>query len=310
MDPIQNGNPREQNKIPSQNVPSIRTYKSDVAEFIKREGKTLADIAIAESAKQSNVLKEEAVAPAIKKRATYIVGAIVVLVIISILTLWLILRPSPNANPATAAGTQISIFVSGIKEKTVSIDGQNENEALSTINLALEENSPFLVLKVTSQKKSDGAILMTSRDFLEKMGIYPPGDLIRSFTDNFAIGSIGGKARFLVIKNSYYSGAFAGMLEWENKMIGDLHNLLNLAPIKNSNLIKTATTGTTTALSQIKLSQFEDGVVANRDARIFRDRSGATTLLYLFPDNNTIIITGSESIARVITEKLLRMGSK
>lgn len=52
---------------PTPKAPTLHTYKTDVAEYIKKEGKTMADIAIAESQRQTNVLREEEVEKIILK---------------------------------------------------------------------------------------------------------------------------------------------------------------------------------------------------------------------------------------------------
>lgn len=301
---------KKQNLNPTEEIQSLRTYKSDVAEFIKREGKTLADIAIAENSRQSNALKEEADRPKTAKKALYIIVAIVALIGISTLVFWLTLKLKPDTASTVVTNTEEpSLFVSNIKEKTVSIQNQGENGTLSTLGIALKESNPFLVLQIDFEKTPGEIKPISSRDFLEKIGVYPPSDLVRSLTERFAIGSIAGKSRFLILKNNYYSGAFAGMLGWEKDIINNLRDLLDLPPAKSSNVI-TTTIGTTTIISQITQSQFKDSIVANRDARVFKDGSGTTILLYLFPDNDTIVISSNENTAKIVTEKLLRSGSK
>src|SRR3989344_3021259 len=124
MEPEEIKKPGAEN--PTENVQSLRTYKSDVAEFIKREGKTMADIAIAENSRQSNVLKEESDLPNNRKKALYLIGGVIVLIIITLGIFWFILK-STKTTPAISADGQIisSMFVSGIKEKVVLIDSQN-----------------------------------------------------------------------------------------------------------------------------------------------------------------------------------------
>ena len=309
-DKIENETDFEKTEAPALNtnneVASIRTYKSDVAEFIKREGKTLADIAIAESSRRTNLLKEEISTPIIRRKAIYIIGAVFFLVALSIGTLYFILKPKSNPAPIPTTGkTDKALFVSGIKEKNFSIGKQNGESVLSAISIALKEVTPFLALHLVSENNLGEESLISSRDFLERIGVYPPGVLIRTLSPDLALGSIGGKARFLVIKNNYYGGAFSGMLQWEKTMVDDLRNLLDLDAIKSSRS-KTEIVGATTSISQLAVSGFKDALIANRDSRIFKDGSGAIILLYLFPDNNTIIIAGSENTAKIVVEKLLR----
>ncbi|HEY9584655.1 MAG TPA: hypothetical protein VJI33_03720 [Candidatus Paceibacterota bacterium] len=292
----------------SQNeVASVRTYKSDVAEFIKREGKTMADIAIAESARNTKTLKEGGEAPTLRKKALYIIGAIFTLIIVSLGVFYFALKPRQDSPVMTETGEIApAMFVSGIKEKKVSIGMQSVSGTLSSLDIALKDIHPFLGLIIMSEDRLGQETLLDSRAFFERIGIYPPAVLIRTLDDQFSVGSIGGKARFLVLKNNYYSGAFSGMLQWEEKMAEDLRTLLSLPVEGGTGAIKTVA-GTTTMISGFLDSGFKDAVIGNRDTRIYKDASGKTILLYLFPDNNTIIIAGSESTVKIVYEKLLKL---
>jgi hypothetical protein len=307
MPPQPSQNQPDQTPPPNQGgdgIVPIHTYKSDVAEFMKTEGKTLADIAIAENARHSKYLEEEAAKPERTKKLLRIGGAVLVLVVVSILIIYLASSKKPTS--PVSANSAPSMFVSGINEKGVSVEKLNQASATRAIAAALKESAPFLALDVTVKDAKGMDTAVNSSSFFEKLGIYPPADLLRALSGQFAIGSIGGKVRFLVLKTNYYAGAFAGMLEWEKSSIEkDLRGLLDL-PALNSSGIITAGSGATTTLISINQSVFADTVISNRDTRILRDGSGATILLYLFPDNNTIVITGSENAAKIVTEKLLK----
>jgi hypothetical protein len=109
---------------------------------------------------------------------------------------------------------------------------------------------------------------------------------------------MGGKARFIVLKTSYYANAFSGMLKWEKNIYSDLKNILDL---KNESF---ETTGTTTDSYSLKTSMFYDGIISNRDSRILRDGQNKTLLIYSFIDNETLVIASNENLLKTLTQKL------
>jgi hypothetical protein len=285
---------------PTPKAPTLHTYKTDVAEYIKKEGKTMADIAIAESQRQTNVLREEEVEKNNFKISKKIVLIILGLVVLGGLAIFIsfALKPKPYEElPKTA--NRKEIFVSSVTEKTIFLSNKEKEDALDGVSTALKEVDPFLVLNITAGKEKSPSLL-TSGQFLEKLDIYPPGDLIRSMRDEYAIGSVGGQARFLVLKTNYYSGAFAGMFSWEKTMEKDLKKLLDLKPAQEAKI------GSSTSPTDIKTKAFFDGIIMNRDARILRDAIGNVVLIYVLPDNETVVIAGSESTAKIVIDKLLR----
>src|SRR3989339_1332180 len=98
-------------------VPTIHTYKSDVAEYIKKEGKTLADIAVAESQRTEIVLKANVDRPETSRKAVLIISAVIVFFALSSLILWLAFGRG-DEEEAGYTGTSASqpIFVSDVTE--------------------------------------------------------------------------------------------------------------------------------------------------------------------------------------------------
>jgi tRNA(His) 5'-end guanylyltransferase len=64
----------------------------------------------------------------------------------------------------------------------------------------------------------------------------------------------------------------------------------------------------TTSPKEIRKAEFVDSVISNRDVRILKDGAGNIILIYVFTDNNTLVITSSETTMKMVAEKLL--GSK
>ena len=293
--------PTATNQNREDNIP-LRTYKSDVASYIKTEGKTLADIAIAENARHSKYLEEEKSEPILAKKTVTIALIILILITLSAGIIWV----SSLGKSGTQSGNSSSaMFVSGIDSKNLGLDNLDQNNTFNSIDAELKQGSPFLVLNLTEKNSTGVDTAIDSQTFFNTLGIYPPQDLLRSLSGQFSVGSIGGQARFLVLKINYYAGAFSGMLEWENSIENDLQNILDL-PLPNNSGIMTEGSGTSTTLISVNQSGFTDSVIANRDTRILKDGSGGTILLYFFPDNNTIVITGSQNAAQIVSEKLLK----
>ncbi len=100
------------------------------------------------------------------------------------------------------------------------------------------------------------------------------------------------KDLFILLKVQSFSSAFPVMQNWETKMLSDLHGFFGIKLSPETNYLFT--------------KNFEDGIVANKNARILRDNNGQIVLMYIFADDNSIIITNSES---VVNEVILRLNS-
>ena len=97
---------------------------------------------------------------------------------------------------------------------------------------------------------------------------------------------------FMLLKVRSFSDIFPVMQSWESKMLYDLHGFFGVALSSETNYLFT--------------KSFEDGIVANKNARILRDNNGQIVLMYIFADDNSIIITKSEN---AVSELILRLNS-
>ncbi len=278
-------------------IPAIRTYQGDVNEYIKKEGKTLADIAIAEQNRKSRDSTMIEIDNSQKKG--WVIKILISLLILCLISLGAFFlynflnKLDPNFQDIDKTTPELLAF--GIKTKTVNLDNLSTKDLLEKINDQLTETGEIYNLKITYQEKVLPAITI-----LETLGIYVPSTLARSLKEDYALGTIGGgAARFLVLKISYYPNAFSGMLKWEEKIYKDLYSVLKLQ--KESSPLLNATS---TSSKDLKKSAFYDSIISNRDSRVFKDANNRTLLIYTFIDNETIVIAPSENIIKNITEKL------
>ena len=116
-------------------------------------------------------------------------------------------------------------------------------------------------------------------------GIYPPEILARSLDEQFMAGffgeSNGGATPFMILKVSGYDTGFAGMLEWEPDLPRFFDTIFG------------------TKITDNPSTKFSDITIAEKNARIL-DIAGNGTLAYVFANENTIIIAGSQKTLEAI----------
>jgi hypothetical protein len=193
------GNQNNQNlekKDPS-NLQTIRTYKNDVSEYVKKEGKTLADIAIAEQDRRyqnSNVIQIDKQA---QKTNWVKIGIIVaILALIIGIFLWLqsfLKKIDPNA-PTETHTTETQIFDFGMRSKDLNLENLNQKYVFDSIDTALRQTGDTYYLNIFYKGEKVSALKT-----LELLNIYTPSNLARSLKEKFALGNFGG-SRFLIIK--------------------------------------------------------------------------------------------------------------
>jgi len=97
---------------------------------------------------------------------------------------------------------------------------------------------------------------------------------------------------FIILKNSFFQNAFAGMLDWESYIRNDLISFIKITKPEEN-------------IVDANPNEFEDSVVSNVDTRILRNKSGEIILTYAFADQETIVITTTLDSLKFILEKLL-----
>jgi hypothetical protein len=132
-------------------------------------------------------------------------------------------------------------------------------------------------------------------------GNFVPGDNALFVNDNFLMGSVltGLKADsptdgdfFILLKMRSTADIFDSLHAWEGNMFSDLHGFLGIDINGDTNYLLT--------------KGFEDGIIENKNARILYDNSGKIVLMYIFADDNSVIVTGSQN---AVHEIMLRLAS-
>ncbi len=147
-----------------------------------------------------------------------------------------------------------------------------------TLNKQIVGLQSFITLTKSKFAPSTNKLLV-SDSFL--MGLVKPAD--SNSTDN---------GFFMLLKVRSSADIFDAMKAWENSMVTDLHVFLGLNISSETNYLFT--------------KNFEDGVVENKNARILYDNNGDIVLLYVFADDNSVVITNSIS---ALHEVMLRLAA-
>jgi hypothetical protein len=130
---------------------------------------------------------------------------------------------------------------------------------------------------------------------------FSPTDNTAFVSDNFLLGVVknqvnadptSGTGFFMLMKMRSTTDIFDSLRAWEPNILNDMHGFLGINIDSTNNYLLT--------------KSFTDGIVENKNARILYDQNGNMVLMYVFADNNSVIITDSESAANEI---ILRLAS-
>ncbi len=168
--------------------------------------------------------------------------------------------------------------------ETVSNQANNTKVKIGGVNgIYLTENKKVIGFdRFTVLIKSNltaGQLGLISSNFL--LGAFKSG--LSSISPN--IGDL-----FMLLKVKSFTDIFPVMQSWESKMLYDLHGFFGVKLSPETNYLFT--------------KSFEDGIVANKNTRILKDNSDQIVLMYIFVDDNSIIITNSENAVNEITLRL------
>lgn len=106
-----------------------------------------------------------------------------------------------------------------------------------------------------------------------------------------ASGSGGGDF-FILLKMRSTADIFDSLRSWERKMFFDLHGFFGFNISSETNYLLT--------------KDFSDGIIKNKNARILYDKDNKIVFMYIFADDNSVIITNTESAGE---ELMLRLAA-
>lgn len=257
-------------------LPVLRTFKSDSASYVKEKGISLIDVAASQS-KQRTLLRDEKNGGPKKINIRTIILAMVAVIVLAgagVAVFFIfknLQKPEIPASvlpkPPLVADEEIETTLNGFQKL---IEGPVKTNRLIYLPIIKQHEEP---------KK-----LVTVREFFNNFGITPASDLVGDFENNFMLSVFRSAQNWpiLIFKVKSYDRTFAGMMRWERDMVADFKKIFPLET------------------QSFKDLSFKDKEIKNQDARVLYDEGGEPVLMYSFFNRNYLIITTGEDALKEI----------
>ncbi|MCE9517701.1 hypothetical protein K8Q96_01715 [Candidatus Nomurabacteria bacterium] len=280
----------------SQNVKTLRTYSSDMADAIRDNEMSVIKIALAEKDKQSrNTIYRNPEETNIKKILLLIGGAI--FIVGAIVGIYFIMKKNTeNIAIEKQIETQNNkTFIPS--DNQVVVDATTVTDINGMSKLIRDQIIPtdkIQSIKLIFVNKDVDTVptKLELTDFLSTINTTASGSLIRSLSNEYLIGtyqdSVQTPSLFFMFETKNYNQTYPGMLDWEKTMINDLSPFFNIDILSANKVILDA--------------QFKDLIIANKDTRVLYDQNGKGVLYYAFVSKDKFIITDNiNTIKKIIS---------
>jgi hypothetical protein len=311
----------------------IHTYKSDFADEI--DAKHASKFSVLAAEKDAPIKKQKPIrAKSEHAGIIAVIGGVILLIagggaLAAGYAYMIKNTPAPLVlGPASLISYDSKVQLSGSGSDLMTQLAQKAGQALpvNTVLLTYIDESTTTPQGVTEEPATGGA-------FITEMNLQAPNILIRNINPNSMVGIVNAKgetAPFFILKVDSYESTFAGMLQWESSMLSSLRELYPLYPkpvVQQQPAPVVATTSSTSTsttqsarmvvapfIPQIDPSTpstngFVDEVVDNHSARVLKDNSGRTLLIYGYYDKATLIIARDESAFTLLVSRLTASGN-
>ena len=275
----------------------VETFATDMADVIGNDTEGLVKRIIRrEEDKETN---KKNVSPESTKNKAYMFMGILLLILAVALSVFFFIRKQRDQVVPVQTQTKPLIFsdkstvfeISGIQKDQIAQEVFNESTNTTVKAGGVEAMYP------TEKEQAVGL-----RKFITAIGShFSPVDNTDFVSDNFLLGVVKNQANtsadsgtgfFILLKVRSATDIFNSLRAWEPNILNDLHGFFGI--------------DLTTSTQYLFVKPFEDGIVENKNARILYDQNGNQVLMYIFADNNSVIVTDSISAAQEI---ILRLGS-
>jgi hypothetical protein len=302
----------ENNKIPNntvrEDIKTVRTLSSDMAEAVRDNEMSVMKVALAEQKKREGAeIIEKSQGTGLTK-ALWIGGG-VLLVALGVGAYYYIVSQKTSGTVTNTVNPQmVQPLVALVPyDQKVDLDVTNAAEGADVINLITQEISNptqahglrAITLNTNTQNLTTP---VTAKEFVRRIELTMPTSLVISLADSYMIGTYlpqGIDARphlFLMFQTKDYNTAYASLLTWENTILDDVFTLFNIH-ISGEN-------------KELLGKPWKDVVINNKDARALYDKQGTPVLYYLFLNKDYFIITDDIDTIREVNTRLITKNIK
>lgn len=272
----------------------VETYAEDVAKVIENDREGLVKKII--HGEEEREKEKKNLSPRSKKNKLFMLIGFLLILIASAILFFLFFKKSPSA---VSIEKQFTPIIFNDQSVFVEVSALNKEEIArivsSEINTATIKEGGVEGIYLTENKKIIGL-----RRFISLIkGNFIPGDNTFFVNDNFLLGTVNIETSsavkirpgfFILLKVRGTADIFDTLREWEGKMLSDLSPFLGINLSSDTNYLFT--------------KEFQDGIVNNKNARVLYDKMEKAVLMYIFADDNSVIITDTEKAAREIMRRL------
>lgn len=279
-----------QNKI-------IKTYAEDMARVIEDDTQGLIKKMI--HGEEEREIEKKNLSPESKKNKLFMLVSILLLAMaLGVVSFFLFIKEDINTVPVEK---QFVPIIFNDKITYFEVFELKKEEIVQTVFNQVN-NTSVKIGGVDGIYLTENKQIIGLRRFLSLIkSTFVPGDDKFLVSDNFLMGSYltGLKASsptagdfFILLKVRSTLDIFNALRAWEGKMLTDLHGFLGI------NL--------TSETNYLFKKDFDDGIIENKNARVLYDKEGRIVLMYIFVDENSVVITSSEPTTHEI---ILRLAS-
>ncbi|OIO30115.1 hypothetical protein COX93_01100 [Candidatus Nomurabacteria bacterium CG_4_10_14_0_2_um_filter_30_12] len=283
----------EDSKLKNKNV---ETFAEDMVKAIENDRGGLIKKIIHEE--EEHEAQKKNLSPESAKNKTFLLIGFLLLFLASILFIFLFFF-NKEINTVSVAPLYSSIIFTD-QTDFYAIDGFTEDKIVQTI-FNRSNNTKVKIGGVNGIYLTENKMVVSFNKFMTFIKGSLNKDQSNLFSNNFLIGIFKSGASsvspnigdlFILLKIRSFTDIFPVMKVWENKMLYDFYGFFGVDLTPETNYLFT--------------KDWEEGIVSNKNARILKDNDGKIILMYVYLDDNSIVITDSES---AVNEVVLRLNS-
>jgi hypothetical protein len=272
-------------------LPTLRTYKRDVADSLHGETPEAVSANVQEEIKKETL--RVAVRADINKSKLFVIGIIVLMALGAgaLAYIFFIHQPPPVVviTPTEEMPTPLIPAEVRTKVSTNDLEPRDLYKEISSRvgTAALNPNSIEELIPVKTSASSNTTEWLSAEDFMLALGLKVPEKLPRFIKQDFMFGiyTFRETTGFMLLRPTSFGPVFAELLSWEKDMPEELFPLLSGKTwVDDSH------------------AAWRDEVIKNIDVRSYRNSTGGYLLIYGFlPDKETLVIaSGLDTFTEVV----------
>ncbi len=280
-----------ENKLKNKNV---ETYTRDMVKAIESDKGGLIKKIIHEE-EEHEALKKDLSPKSRKNRLFMFISIIFIFLALAILVFFIFFNKSINVVSVAPQFTSI-IFIDQTDFK--GIDGLTKDQIIENISNQTN-NTKVKIGGINGIYLTENKKVVGFKKFITLIKGSLTSDQLGFISDNFLIGAFKSGVSsispdiadpFILLKVRSFTDVFPVMRSWENKMLYDLHKFFGVDISPETNHLFT--------------KNFEDSIVANKNARILYDNDGKIVLMYVFINDSSVVVTNSEIATQEVISRL------